>query len=182
MSDTFFGIQLALDLAPGHRLRAELAALVRSLRPGGGALPAQRALWTQASTALIAALPSAVLGTWDLIRDRGDAEYEDWASGLEAMATWPDADFGDGTLLLASVIVLVAADSNADRTLGDRCDLPEREWLRRGTYRRLLGVPPLLNFTQVLGSGLYLAPHPDQRGFAHAVLTGDGFGYLDPLS
>jgi hypothetical protein len=38
-------------------------------------------------------LPEAVLGTWDLLRDGGPAAYEEWASGLESMAGWPDADF-----------------------------------------------------------------------------------------
>ena len=72
--------------------------------------------------------------------------------------------------------------SHADRTLGNACDIPERDWHRRGTYRHLLAVPPTLNLTGVLGSGLYLAPRPDQPGFSHAALTGEGFEYLDPIS
>ena len=183
MPDTFFGLQLALDLPRGHRLRAQLARLVRDIRAAAGQPPAMlRPLWTQWSDALIAAVPSATLATWDLIRDRGAAEYEDWASGLEAMATWPEADFGrGGTLLLATTIILVAADSNADRTLGDLCDLPEAQWHQRATYRRLAAAPPQLNGTNVLGCGCYLAPHPEQAtGFAPEVLAGEGFEYLTP--
>jgi hypothetical protein len=96
------------------------------------------------------------------------------------MAGWPAADFGErGTCVLASMVFLVSAGSNADRTLGDACDIPERDWFRRSTYRRLVAVPPMLNLTGVQGSGLYLAPRPDQPGFSLDVLSGQGFTYLD---
>ena len=50
---------------------------------------------------------------------------------------------------------------------------------RRTTYRHLVAIPPTLNLTGVLASGLYLAPRPDQRGFSLDVLSGEGFEYLD---
>jgi hypothetical protein len=179
MSDTFFGVQLALELPPGHALRDQLAQVVRSLRDST-AIPMQRPAWTQASRLLREAVPFARMGTWDLIRDNAQGEYEDWASGLEAMAEWPAEDFGsDGLYVLACVIMLVAGGSNADRTLGDICDLPENTWHLHRTYDQLLAAPPQLNFTNVLGSGLYLAPRPDQPGFAHEVLKGEGFEYLE---
>jgi hypothetical protein len=175
---SFFGIQLALDLPPGHAVRSGLAAAVTTLRDNPTPV-AQRPCWGKVAGLLRPAVSTAVLGTWDLIRDRGDAEYEDWASGLEEMAEWPAEDFGTGDqLLLVSLIFLVAANSNADRTLGDLCDLPESAWHRRATYAKLLGAPPQLNFMGVLGSGLYLAPHPDQSGFSEQVLSGEGFEYL----
>jgi hypothetical protein len=74
--------------------------------------------------------------------------------------------------------MLVTGGSNADRTLGDICDIPESDWHLARTYDKLLAAPPQLNFTNVLGSGLYLAPHPDQPGFSHEVLRGEGFEYL----
>jgi hypothetical protein len=40
---------------------------------------------------------------------------------------------------------------------------------------------PSLNFTNVLGCGLYLAPRPDRPGFSEAVLTGEGFEYLERI-
>jgi hypothetical protein len=120
-----------------------------------------------------------VLGTWDLIADAGEDAYEEWASGLEAMAGWPPDDFGRaGRYLLASAIVLVRSDSAADHLLGERCDLAEPDWHRRATYARLAALPPQLDLTGLLGSGVYLAPHPDQPGFGIDVLTGEGFEYL----
>lgn len=181
MSSSFFGVQLVLDLPSGNALRGRLGDIVREFR-GATAMPAQRSCWTRAADALAAAMPTAISGTWDLLREKAQAEYEDWASGLEAMAQWDDAEFGeDGGLLLASLIVLVERDSNADRMLGERCDLPERAWHLRSTYAKLVQLPPLLNFTNVQASGLYLAPRPDHPGFSADVIQGEGFEYLEQV-
>ena len=47
---------------------------------------------------------------------------------------------------------------------------------------KMFHAMPGLNFTNVLGSGLYLAPRPDHPGFALEVLRGEGFTYLEPIS
>ena len=177
MSATFFGFQTAFDLGQDSR-RSRLADIIRAHRTAND-LVAQRRCWTQASELLAPLADRIVLGTWDLLRENAAATYEEWASGVEAMATWPRADFGfGGNLLLVTGIVLVTAGSNADRTLGDLCDLPENAWQRTATYARLLQAVPMLNLTNVLGSGIYLAPRPDQPGFSREVLTGEGFEYL----
>ncbi len=190
MTTSFFGLQLALALPPTHALRPQLSAVVFASQTASS-LIAQRNCWSQAARLVSGALTTATRGTWDLIRLRADEQYEEWASGLEAMANWPASAFGDDRSgddssdqreVLVTFIFLVQGGSNADLTLGDACDLPESEWHQRETYRRLLAIPPTLNFTGVLGSGLYLAPRPDQPGFSSAVLTGEGFEYLDPIS
>ena len=178
MSATFFGIQLALDLPPSAPARGGLARLVHehraALDPAG-----QRRLWSGAAGLLDPLTARIRLATWDLIRGTGQAAYDEWAGGVERIALWPAEDFGDGgSLLLVTLICQVAGGSNADLTLGDACDLPERAWHRRSTYLRLLQAMPLLNPTNVQASGLYLAPRPDHPGFSLEVLTGEGFEYL----
>ena len=182
MTTTFFGVQVALKLAFEHPLRARLAELVMESR-NSTSLIAQRTCWAHIAAALQDAEEFTDFGTWDLIRSTGQNDYEEWASGLEAMAGWPIDDFGtNGSHLLVSIIFLVAGGSNADLTLGDQCDIPERHWQRRATYAQLFGVPPMLNFTNVFGSGFYVAPRPDHAGFSAAVLTGEGFEYLDRIT
>lgn len=182
---TFFGFQLACRAQPLGHLRGELARIVRS---HGRAVSTQdmRALWSQAAPALLECVPAAVSGSWDLVRGRGEAEYEEWISGLEAMAGWEPADFGapvpQEAMVLISAVFLVAADSNADALLGDRCDLPESRWSTRETWRRLVATPPMLNLTGVRGCGLYLAPGEVARGFAPEVLRSEGFAYLRPVT
>lgn len=181
MANTFFGVQAAIAIPPGAPLRSQLAACVRDLREQRD-VAAQRAAWMRAAAALRDGTAAIRLGSWDLLREGADEAYEEWATGLEAMAEWPDGDFGNGgDLLLVTIIVLATSGSNADRTLGDLCDLPERQWHLRATYRALLTAMPLLNLTNLLGSGLYLAPHPDRPGFALDVLRGEGFEYLEQV-
>ena len=182
MASTFFGVQVAIAVPAGAPLRGQLAACVRELRERGD-VAAQRACWVRAASALRDAMGGVRLGSWDLLRTGAEAAYEEWATGLEAMAEWPEDDFGSGgDLLLVTLVALVVGGSNADRTLGDICDVPEPLWHRRDTYRSLLTTMPLLNLTNLLGSGLYLAPHPDRPGFSMDVLRGDGFEYLEPVT
>ena len=177
MATTFFGIQTALDLGRDPR-RDRLADLVRNHREAPDLL-SQRRCWSRAADLLAPLSDRIVFGSWDLLREGADAAWEEWSSGLEAMAAWPLTDFGDhGNLLLVSVIALVEGGSNADRTLGDVCDLPEAQWHRPATYAALFRAMPMLNLTNVLASGLYLAPRPDHPGFSRDVLTGEGFEYL----
>lgn len=181
MTDTFFGVQVAVRVPQGHALRAGLAAAVRDLRERRD-LPAQRAAWQRACHALRAESAHYLLGTWDLIREAPEQEYEQWASELEEIASWSEDDFGrGGDLLLVTIIALIAGDSNADRTIGDLCDLPEHTWHTRPTYRAMIGAMPMLNLVGVRGAGLYVAPHPDRAGFTPEVLRGEGFEYLEAV-
>jgi hypothetical protein len=181
MSDLFFGLQLALDLPHDSELRPQLAAALHELRQAA-ASDRQRAGWMRAAEALLPCARAARMGTWDLIRDNAKGEYEQWVGDLEAMAQWAGADFGsDGTYVLATVVMLVQSGSNSDRTLSDCCDIPEAQWLTRATYLRLIGVLPRLNYTNIIGSAWYLAPHPECASFSAEVLAGDGFSYLQAV-
>lgn len=178
---TFFGVQLAFESKGREDLRAELGRTVREHRKSTNVL-SQRQCWSRAAAAMSEFLPQAAIGTWDLLRDGGPAAYEEWASGLEAMAGWPDGDFGrGGSLVLVSAIFLVEAGSSADVTLGETCDIAETAFHDRATYARLVKVFPMLNFTQVQGSGLYIAPGEGLSGFERSVLEGEGFEYLRPV-
>ncbi len=179
---TFFGVQLAIESSGQESARRALGQVVRDHRKAGDSL-AQRQCWSKASALLVELIPFARLGTWDLIRDSGYATYEEWASGLESMAGWPDADFGrGGRLILVSGIFLVEAASSADVMLGEVCDLPEPTWHQQATYKKLVGAFPMLNFSQVQGSGLYIAPSDAISGFSIDVLRGEGFEYLQDVS
>jgi len=181
MSELFFGVQLALDLPHDSQLRPQLAAALHELRQATGG-ERQRAGWMRAAEALLPAARAARMGAWDLIREHAKDEYDQWVRDLEAMAQWAGADFGsDGTYVLSTIVMLVQSGSNSDRTLGDCCDIPEAQWLNRGTYLRLLGVLPRLNYTNVIGSAWYLAPHPECASFSAEVLAGDGFSYLQAV-
>jgi len=181
---TFFGFQLALRAADLGSRRERLADVVRAYGRAT-ALQDMRSLWTRAAPILAECLPMAELGHWDFIRGQGEPEYESWASGLEAMAEWRASDFGDPAsseaLILVTGIFLLGGDSNADRLLGDRCDIPESQWMTRETFGKLIASAPMLNLSGVSGCGLYLAPGSGLPGFSRGVLTGEGFEYLKAI-
>lgn len=176
---TFFGVQIACAIPTA--IRTDLSGIVATLRAGTD-LMAVRNGWTRAADLLRSQADGIELGSWDLIREDAEETYEEWASGLEAMADWPLSDFGGGDLLLVTIIALISSDTPADRTLGDICDLPERDWHRRSTYQALLAAMPKLAMGDIRGTALYVAPRPDQGGFSRSVLTGDGFEYLEKIA
>lgn len=178
MSTTFFGIQVALKLTNPHPLRKELSEAVLEHTKASSIMD-QRLLWSKIGRKLANVGDAIEYGCWDLVTKNAQEEYEDWASSLEAMAAWPEEDFGvDGDHLLVTVIALVIKGSNADQTLGTLCDIPKSKWHTLAAYRKLLGAMPQLNFFSVIGNGLYVAPRPDLSGFSKDILSGEGFEYL----
>ena len=174
---SFFGVQVAVASEPGDAIRPQLTEVVKNLRTATD-WRRQRLAWQQAIPCLRAVSNRVQLGSWDLLREGADEAWREWTTGVEAMATWPEADFGNGSLVLVTLVMLVVKDSNADRTLGDICDLPERVWHRRATYLKLLLAPPLVNAAGVRSSALYVAPHPAHGGFSTSALADEGFDYL----
>jgi hypothetical protein len=178
---TFFGIQVACSCTPGSSLRRELAECVALLRKAPNLLGV-RTGWTRTADVLRTQMDALQLGSWELITESGESHYDTWSSELEAMADWTREDFGNGNLLLITMIAMITSGSEADASIGNLCDLPERDWHRRSTYQRLLTAMPKLALADVPGSALYVAPRPDQPGFSHAVLSGEGYEYLRKIS
>jgi hypothetical protein len=182
---TFFGVQAVLDLPQRHPIRERLARCVRSMRKSMDQHE-RRAAWLQVASVITSTLPMFVLGHWDFIRGRGAKEFAVWSGELESMAGWADQDFhGDeqvpDDLLLVTVMFQIAAGSNADIALGDRCDLPEAQWNRRKTYGSMIGGMSQLNHCGIVSSALYVAPNPDRLGFSRSILTGGDFPHLKPV-
>jgi hypothetical protein len=162
MSDeyTFFGLQLALRNFEQDRVRARLHALIEE---GSAAqeLNQKRAFWKRLTAIVNEAAPAYERGHWDLIRGgKAEAEFETWTSEIEGALASEDEEMGAATdevhrlsseryYVLIMFLFLVVEGSNSDLTLGERCDIPEKDWRRRETFQRLVATPPLLNFANV---------------------------------
>ena len=83
--------------------------------------------------------------------------------------------------IIVTLLFLVEGDSNSDRTLAERCDIPESEYWTRLTFGRLIATVPLLNFANVEADAVYLAPGSDEDGFSLEDLHGGGYEYLKML-
>src|SRR5438094_10488214 len=83
--------------------------------------------------------------------------------------------------VVVTLVFLVEADTNSDRTLAERCDVPKSEYWTRLTFGRLIATVPLLNFANVVADAVYLAPGTEEDGFSMEDIHGGGYEYLKLL-
>src|SRR5262245_27222899 len=156
MAYTFFGVQVAIQAFHNDPLRARLH---QAIAQGQSAqtLPDKRVFWKRIAAILNEAMPVFAHGVWDLIRTgNAESEFETWCSEIEGSLATEAEELGqapdevnrlsaDRQYVLCTTLFLVERDSNSDRTLGERCDLPESAYFTRSTFAQLIGSIPLLN-------------------------------------
>lgn len=182
MSDTFFGIQLAVQSPPRDPWRQLLAERLRRWQHDLGH-DDLRTLLGGIANQLRDALLRCPLGYWDLVRN-GRAEFEEWKQGLEddSSETWvPDRTGAKHDHALVTLLFLVPGGSAADQLLGERCDLPEADWLKRDSFARLLETVAMLPYAQVRATGVYLTPGGADLAFSLRELCDEGYEYLEQL-
>jgi len=133
------------------------------------------------------------MGYWDLVRgDGADEEFESWSSEIEGSLATEKEELGtapdevsrisaEKRYIIVTLIFLVEAGSNSDRTLGERCDVPKSEYWTRLTFGRLIASVPLLNFANVVADAVYLAPGSEEDGLSMEDVHGGGYEYLKLL-
>jgi hypothetical protein len=194
MSDdlTFFGLQIALRNFEKDEVRARIHALIAESAEAHE-LNQKRSFWKRLTAIVNEAAPAFERGHWDLIRgSRAEAEFETWTSEIEgALASEPE-EMGAATdevhrlsseryYVLVTFLFLVVSGSNSDLTLGERCEIPEKDWRRRETFQRLVATPPLLNFANVRADAVYLIPGNDTDGLSTFDLASKDYEYLEPI-
>jgi hypothetical protein len=192
MSKTFFGIQVVVKNFVSDPLRRQLHEII-SGSDAEQSLTEKRVFWKRVAAVLNEAVPAFELGFWDLIRGSGaEEEFESWSSEIEGslatekeeMGTAPDEISrisAEKRYIIVTLLFLVEGGSNSDRTLAERCDVPESEYWTRLTFGRLIATVPLLNFAGVEADAVYLAPGSDEDGFSMEDLHGGGYEYLKML-
>lgn len=192
MGYTFFGVQVAIENFRRDPLRARLHQLIADSGENQQ-MQQKRAFWKRFSATVNEAMPVFARGTWDLIRGgNAEAEFETWTSELEGAAATEQEELGaaadevnrlsaEKNYVLVTMLFLVEEGSNADLTLGERCDIPEADWFTRWTFARLVGAAPLLNFSNVQADAAYLVPGNEDDGLSEDDLADPGYSYLKPL-
>ena len=193
-SFTFFGVQLAFRRYRDDTSRGSLHEVLAASRHHQ-TLPDKRAFWKSVVALVRGNAPHFEYGYWDFIRGgKAETEFETWSSEIEAgLATEPEevggaADevhrlgqtIGDARFVIVSMLFLVDEGTNTDQTLGDRCDLPEGDYSKVGTFGKLLDTIPLMNFANVRADAVYVAPGSDQDGISALELR-EGWPHLKPL-
>jgi hypothetical protein len=192
MSKTFFGIQVVVKNFVSDPLRRQLHEII-SGSDAEQSLTEKRAFWKRVTAVLNEAVPAFELGFWDLIRgSSAEEEFESWSSEIEGSLATEKEEMGSAPdeisrisaekrYIIVTLLFLVEGGSNADRTLAERCDVPESEYWTRLTFGRLIATVPLLNFANVEADAVYLAPGSEEDGFSMEDLHGGGYEYLKML-
>jgi len=192
MSNTFFGIQVAVRNFITDPLRPQLHQII-ARSADEQSLAEKRAFWKRVAAVLNEGVPAFEMGYWDLIRgDGADEEFESWSSEIEGRLATEKEELGaaadevsrisaEKRYVVVTLLFLVEAGTNSDRTLAERCDVPESEYWTRLTFGRLIATVPLLNFANVVADAVYLAPGTDEDGFSMEDIHGGGYEYLKLL-
>jgi len=192
MGKTFFGIQVVIKAFPVDSFRRQLHEII-ARSSSEQSLTEKRAFWKRLTAVLDEQVPAFEHGFWDLIRGgRAEEEFEEWSSELEGALATEKEELGQAPdeinrisaekrYVIVTLIFLVEEGSNADLTLGERCDMPESEYFTRTTFGRLIGTIPTLNFGNVEADAVYLVPGNDEDGLSDEDLHGGGYEYLKLL-
>jgi hypothetical protein len=192
MSKTFFGMQVVVRNFVSDPLRRQLHEVI-ARSDAEQSLTEKRAFWKRATAVLNEAVPAFELGFWDLISGSGaEEEFESWSSEIEGSLATEKEELGtapdeisrisaEKRYIVVTLLFLVEGGSNSDKTLAERCDVPESEYWTRLTFARLIATIPLLNFASVEADAIYLAPGSDEDGLSMEDLHGGGYEYLKML-
>jgi hypothetical protein len=192
MGKTFFGVQVVIKAFPVDSFRGRLHEII-ARSSSEQSLVEKRAFWKRVTAVLDEQVSAFENGFWDLIRGgRAEDEFEEWSSELEGAVATEKEELGEAPdeinrisaekrYVIATLIFLLEEGSNADMTLGERCDMPESEYFTRTTFGRLIGTIPMLNFANVEADAVYLIPGNDQDGLSDEDVHGGGYEYLKPL-
>lgn len=193
-SFTFFGVQIAFRRYRDDWSRGRLHDVLVGSREDQS-LPDKRAFWKNVVALVKGNSPAFEAGYWDFIRgSKAEEEFETWSSEIEAglateteeVGAAPDEvhrlaqTIGDERFVIVSLLFLIDGDTNTDRTLGERLDLPESDYFKHATFVRLLDSIPLINFVNVRADAVYIAPGSDQDGISALELR-EGWPHLKPL-
>jgi hypothetical protein len=189
---TFFGVQVVVKAFFNDPFRAQLhQAIARA--DAEQSLIEKRQFWKRITALLNDALPAFDYGYWDLIRgDNAESEFETWCSEIEGSIATETEEMGasadevnrlsaDKSYVIVTLLFLLERGSNSDLTLGERCDLPEKDYFTRQTFSQLIASVPMLNFANVQADAVYLSPGNDKDGLSEDDLHGGGYEYLKPL-
>jgi hypothetical protein len=191
MAQTFFGIQVVVRNFVSDPLRRQLHDLIAQSQ-SEQSLTDKRTFWKRVAAVLNEAVPAFELGYWDLITEDGDDEFESWSSEIEGSLATEAEELGtapdevnrisaEKRYVIVTLLFLVEGGTNSDRTLAERCDLPESEWFTRLTFGKLIATIPLLNFANVVADAVYMSPGSEEDGLSMEDLHGGGYEYLKML-
>jgi hypothetical protein len=193
MNVHLLAIQVFLPLDASHRVRSELLAALRTTGEHAS-YDDKRAFWREVSLSLQRAESLFERGVWDWVTDSDEAtaQYEQWTTGTvddakaAVDAELPDAGLafrqgGGARYMFATALFLVKAGGAADSVLAEACDVPEKAYFQRTTFRLLLQALPHLNFATVRADALFVRPGVESAAVTELELSQEHYAYVRRL-
>lgn len=133
-------------------------------------------------------------GCWDYFNNEiASDKYNEWCGGLlqeEGVRKSPSTMGGKGPYrgtdevryMTFTMAFLLIRNSNTDRALSTRCEIPQSHlWLRQ-TFISLIQGIRFFNFANIKSDVVYMIPNRDDFGFTKKDLYAEKFKYLRPIT
>jgi hypothetical protein len=190
MASSIFALEVCIPFQPGDALHTSLRQLLRE-HPQSASFQQKWQIYRRAADLLLEATPRIEKGCWDFFDDhqRAQNDFQMWCNGLlteegarPEPSGPPDPYRGEPRYLTFTAAVLLMQGTPTERTLAQRCTIPEQYLWRRDTFHHIIGGLPHINFASVMGDTLYLIPRDDEWGLTKEDLLQEKFKYLRNLA
>lgn len=190
MASSILAIEICAPFQPGDVLHTGLRTLLRE-HPVSLGFQQKWQIYRRAADLLLEAVPIIEKGCWDFFDDhqRAQNDFQMWCNGLlteegsrKSPSGAPDPYRGEPRYLTFTVAVLLMQGTPTERTLAQRCNIPEDHLWRRDVFHHIISGLPHVNFASVLGDTLYLIPRDDEWGLTKQDLADPKFKYLRTLT
>jgi hypothetical protein len=190
MAHSILALEICAPFQAGDALHTGLRQLLRD-HPIAASLQKKWEIYRRATDLLLAAVPSFHMGCWDFFDDDQKAlnDFQMWCNGMlteEGSRKSPSGAAepyrGEPRYLTFTIAVLLIQGTPTERTLAQRCTIPEDHLWRRDVFQHIIEGLPHLNFASVKGDALYLIPRDDDWGLTAQDLEAPKFEYLRPLT
>ncbi len=184
MKVSLFALQVFLPLPQADSARRALVEGIRCA-PDASGFGHKNQFYAGVAAALLPHKEHFRMGVWDFVEEheRAQTEFETWCKGtIDDAKNAPPADpYRSGGLhMFVTVLLLMARDQAADRTICEACRMPEGTEWQKETFAHLIGTLPNLNFATVRSDAIYVRPARD-GGITVEELGEDHYAYLHPL-
>lgn len=186
MQHSIFAMELCAPYQAGHQMHRDLAAIVKRQAVVNG-FQEKWQVYRDAAAVLHANVGSFVRGCWDFFDDdqRAQKDFAMWTNGMlteegsrRAPSGLPDPYRGESRYLTFTMAFLLIQGTPTERTLAQRCTIPQEHLWRRDVFAHLLEGIAYLNFASVKGDVMYLLPRDEDWGLTEQDLTAEKFQYL----
>jgi len=183
---SIFALEVCAPYQAGSALHRDLAAIVKRQTKTNG-FQQKWQVYRDAAQVLHANAASFVRGCWDFFEDdeRAQKDFAMWSNGMlteegsrRAPSGLPDPYRGDARFLTFTIALLLVQGTPTERTLAQRCVIPEQHLWNRGVFAHLLEGIAYVNFASVKGDVMYLIPRDEDWGLTEEDLRAEKFKYL----